>query len=50
MRILIVTSVLAGLVGCGAAGPPEPPGPPAERPEGGISVSGTASFGVGRTF
>ncbi len=50
MRILIRLSLLAGLAACGAAGPPERPGPPAERPEGGISVSGTASIGVEGNF
>ncbi len=46
MRKFVVLCALVGLTACGVDGPPMPPEDDRDRPEPGISISGTAEFGV----
>ncbi len=46
-RLAALAALLALLAACGVDGPPRPPADdPDARPEPGVSISGTASFGV----
>ncbi|MEM9249042.1 MAG: argininosuccinate lyase [Pseudomonadota bacterium] len=46
MRRLIAVVLLLGVAACGVDGPPVPPADDRDRPEPGITISGTAEVGV----
>jgi predicted small lipoprotein YifL len=46
-RLAALSALLALLAACGVDGPPRPPADePDTRPEPGVAISGTVSFGV----